>query len=366
MELKKIIIIVVIFYSIIFAQTNDKIFPGLTGQQLLDSLVAHYKTNTVLSYNAARDKMYALIYNVYDTLECVYTGYKVYVPYNSPNPRDYTNAATPIMNCEHTWPQSKGAVGNARSDMHHLYATNGDANQYRGDFPFNEIDDQITNYWWINTSKNSTLPLNNIDSYSEELTGVEWEPREEHKGNVARTMFYFYSMYKSEANAADPNFFPLQKDVLKQWHSADTADSLEISRTHQIAGYQENKPNPYVLDATLVQRAYFPTSIVEEVSINKPDEFKLYQNYPNPFNPSTQIRYYIPARSRVVLELFNVLGQKVFSVEKQHNQTGEHFINWNGVDNAGNGVGSGMYFYRINFKSSQYNSSEIRKMILIK
>jgi len=225
----------------------------------------------------------------------------------------------------------------------------------------------------INTSRNSTLPLTNIDSYSEERTGIEWEPKENHKGNVARAMFYFYTMYKAEADAADPNYFNLQKNVLWQWHNGDPADALEISRTNQIGSYQQNKPNPYVLDATLVQRAYFPTSGIDDENSQNPQQFKLYQNYPNPFNPNTHMRYYIPSSSIVILEIYNVLGQQIFSTEKVNNHAGEYAFNWHGVDNDGNEVGSGMYFYRIvihtdriNLISFQNNLiSEIRKMILL-
>ena len=56
---------------------------------------------------------------------------------------------------------------------------------------------------------------------------------------------------------ADEYFFEVQKDTLKTWHDQDPADEDEISRTWQIAEYQENKPNPFILDATLVERAYF-------------------------------------------------------------------------------------------------------------
>jgi endonuclease I len=361
--LKNFLLFLITICSTIFSQT---IFPGQTGQQLLNSLVAQYKPSSVLGYNDARDKMYAIIYNVNDTLECVYTGYKIYVPYNSPDPRTYTNAAIPIMNCEHTWPQSKGAVGNAKSDMHHLYATNGDANAARGSFPFNDINDQSTNNWWKGISYTTTIPLVNINSYSEELTGVEWEPKEAHKGNVARAMFYFYTMYKAEADVADPNYFDLQRNILWQWHQSDPADALEISRTNQIATYQDNKPNPYVLDATLVQRAYFPTSSIESGEIANPDEFKLFQNYPNPFNPSTTISYYIPSASKAVLEIFNVLGQRIYSDEKTHNQSGEYSFVWDGFDDLGNEVGSGMYYYRINVFSDRNSiSSGIYKMIFL-
>jgi len=371
--LKKIILVLTLFCSIDYAQTKDSIFPALQGEQLLDSLIAYYKPNTVLSYNGARDKMYAIIYNVNDTLEGVYTGYKVYVPYNSSNPRTYTNAANPIMNCEHTWPQSLGASGNAESDMHHLFATNGNANAARGNLPFDEINDQLTDKWWKGVSFITSVPSIQIDKYSEEDTGIRFEPREEHKGNVARAMFYFYTMYKEQADAINPNFFIIQKDILRQWHIADPADALEISRTNQIASYQDNKPNPYVLDATLVERAYFSSSVVDEDKNVIPKKIKLFQNYPNPFNAGTTLRYYIPSGSEVFLQIFDILGKEVYSENKIHHNPGLYSYNWTGIDNSGKNVGSGVYFYRIvymlNSKTNRIlgknEESDIKKMILL-
>lgn len=362
--MKKIILFILGICSFTFAQT---IFPGQTGQQLLDNLIATYKTSSTIGERAGKDSMYASIYNMNDSVSCVYTDYTMYIdPALDPSQAAYNGGAG--INCEHTWPKARGASsGLAEWDLHHLHPTRVDVNGDRGNCPFDEIDDNQTDTWYWKGLQTSNIPSQYIDEYSEldDAGNDRFEPREDHKGNVARAMFYFYTMYKAEADAADPNFFNIQKDILWQWHIADPADALEISRTNQIAGYQQNKPNPYVLDATLVQRAYFPTSVIgEKVTIN-PQEFKLYQNYPNPFNPSTQIRYYVPTGSKVFLEIFNVLGQQIYSMENQHGQAGEFSFAWNGVDNIGNEAGSGMYFYKLHFESKNIYS-EIRKMILMR
>ena len=52
-------------------------------------------------------------------------------------------------------------------------------------------------------------------------------------------------------------FFTIQKDILKTWHTQDPANEDEISRTWAIAPYQQDKPNPFILDSTLINRAYF-------------------------------------------------------------------------------------------------------------
>ena len=99
----------------------------------------------------------------------------------------------------------------------------------------------------------SSIPSNNIDEYSESETAY-FEPREDRKGDIARSVFYFYTMY---SDVAYSYFFESQKEILKIWHEFDPADEDEITRTWAIAAYQQNKPNPYVLDESLIWRAYF-------------------------------------------------------------------------------------------------------------
>ena len=67
-------------------------------------------------------------------------------------------------------------------------------------------------------------------------------------------MFYFYTMY---ANVADSDFFNDQKDILKDWHYQDPINNEELQRSWAIANYQDNLPNPFVVDSTLIRRGYF-------------------------------------------------------------------------------------------------------------
>ena len=131
-------------------------------------------------------------------------------------------------------------------------------NNNRGNKPFNEVVDEQTTTWYWQDSQTSNIPSSNIDEYSENH-GSYFEPREDRKGDIARTMFYFYTMY---SEVADDDFFEGQKEVLKTWHELDSADEEEIIRTWQIAFYQQNKPNPFILDETLIERAYFYDGIL--------------------------------------------------------------------------------------------------------
>ena len=85
-------------------------------------------------------------------------------------------------------------------------------------------------------------------------------------------------------------------------------------------------------------------------------------NYPNPFNPETTINYSIIDAGRVRIEIFNIKGEKIRTLVDEYKNVGYYFTIWNGKDNSGKTVASGMYFY--NMRTEKYH--KIRKMLLIK
>lgn len=94
-----------------------------------------------------------------------------------------------------------------------------------------------------------------------------------------------------------------------------------------------------------------------------PKEFSLSQNYPNPFNPNTSIKFSIPKVGKVRLEVFNVGGSLIKSIiDSEVMQAGEYDVKWNGTDNAGQRVASGIYFARL----TTQNYMQSIKMNLIK
>lgn len=107
-----------------------------------------------------------------------------------------------------------------------------------------------------------------------------------------------------------------------------------------------------------------PTGIkeVEEPGADRPQAFNLSQNYPNPFNPQTIIRFTLPSDTRVKIEIFNILGQKVKTLLDQHLSAGVKEISWDGRNSKGVEVGSGIYFYRI--KTKEF--TDVRRMVLLK
>ena len=81
-----------------------------------------------------------------------------------------------------------------------------------------------------------------------------------------------------------------------------------------------------------------------------PNEFLLRQNYPNPFNSTTDIRYEIPDSrflAPTTLKIYNILGQEVKTLVDEIKEAGLYTVTWDGTDNHGYTVASGMYFYRL-------------------
>jgi len=90
---------------------------------------------------------------------------------------------------------------------------------------------------------------------------------------------------------------------------------------------------------------------------------QLAQNYPDPFNSSTQILYYLPQLASVKLRVFDILGREVATLVNGEMQSlGQHVANWNGLNNAGIGVATGTYIYRI--EAGEFRDS--KKMVLVK
>ena len=93
-----------------------------------------------------------------------------------------------------------------------------------------------------------------------------------------------------------------------------------------------------------------------------PTEYALLQNYPNPFNPTTEIRFRIPETSNVLLRVFDILGREVRTLANADYSVGFHTIRWDGMDNLGNEVSSGIYFYQLKVD----DFSQVRKMNLLR
>jgi hypothetical protein len=199
--------------------------------------------------------MFQVIDNRNDTVYGIYTNHGVWLDPEAPDPIQFLlmNNNPDGINTEHIFPQSQGAgSGNARADLHHLFPARVRVNESRGSFPYSEIDDEQAEHWYYLNQDMTSIPDLMIDLYSEQRTGL-FEPRESKKGDIARSMFYFFTMYSETAN---PDFFMTQVAELCQWHVDDPVDGDEAARNDAVAAFQENKPNPFILDCTVADRTY--------------------------------------------------------------------------------------------------------------
>ncbi|MEO9885731.1 MAG: endonuclease [Balneola sp.] len=246
-----------------FAQT-DSIFPSETGETLINSLQASYSVTNPLGYNGARDAMYSSIDNKNGQIIGVYSGFTI-------TSNNRTDAFQKGINTEHTWPQGMFDRDEPmRGDIHHIFPTKIEVNGDRGSLPFGESPDNQTTTWYRNSSELSSIPTSNIDEYSELLSGSVFEVREDHKGNTARAIFYFWAIYQDKSDVADDaTFFNGMKDVLLAWHDLDPVDQSEVDRSLGAESAQGNR-NPFVHDTTLVRRAFFGGSGNPDPTLSNP------------------------------------------------------------------------------------------------
>ena len=207
----------------------------------------------VLDYGTARGKMYNYVDNYNNTVTCVYSGYDQPWTYSETS----TTTSSSTINCEHTIPQSWfNETERMRTDIHHLYPTVIQWNSDRGSDPFAEIPDNQTIKWIRNLTAQSTIPTTNIDEYSED-TNTQFEPREDHKGNLARSVFYFYTMHAGQSFDSGKNVLTAVADAntLYQWHIQDPVDDRERERNRRVEVAQGNR-NPYIDYPELVAKAW--------------------------------------------------------------------------------------------------------------
>lgn len=219
-----------VYYVVATAKYPDVLYSftqGLIDEPLKTALKSFTLNGHIpLTYNTARDAMYGTIdhYSSPDSIECVYTGRKAIV-------RTRAEATAQNFNCEHTLPQSFfNEASPMVCDLFHLYPTDETANSYRSNYDFG-------------------LPITNItfnvggsklgQDFENEIV---FEPRDAHKGNVARSLFYFCITYPSYLGG----FMGLkQENILRVWNVLDTVDSKERLRNTRIHAAQ-NTWNPFI------------------------------------------------------------------------------------------------------------------------
>lgn len=202
----------------------------------------------------ARDTMFMIIDNkkvngqgaTQNTIECVYTGREAVGYVDRTQCQDLTDPNM-SFNTEHTWPQSLfSQLEPMRSDMFHLFPTDETANGKRSNYPFGVV----TNPTWSNGG-----------SKFDQNSGI-FEPRDDHKGETARAMFYFVMRYQNYSN-----FLNTQESILRQWHYQFLPTTIEQKRCNDIQIYQKNR-NPFIDYPQFVDRinSFSTTSVAPVVN----------------------------------------------------------------------------------------------------
>ncbi|NOY77264.1 MAG: T9SS type A sorting domain-containing protein, partial [Calditrichaeota bacterium] len=145
------------------------------------------------------------------------------------------------------------------------------------------------------------------------------------------------------------------------WQGADgdttTSDSLDAT-----VGSGESYDN-----ANITMSEVSLTGVDDAGNGVLPSRYVLNQNYPNPFNPETTISYAIPKSGWVTVNVYNLLGQKIVTLENSHRAAGVYTLHWNGRDAFGEQVSSGIYLVQIQVKDKQGVAFQrVKKMTLMK
>lgn len=188
-------------------------FYGMCDDELRNRLSELMRVNKQLSYDNARKYLFTTIDNFNGIVCDVYSEYCLKTS-SIPN--------SSIMNTEHTWPQSLGATGIAKSDLHHLFPVSSKFNSTRSNYQFCDAN---------SLAKEDSLATGRL---LRRQNGIKcFEVPDRHKGNAARAMFYFSVRYSLRISDAE-------EKVLRNWSDLDGVDELEVERDSKIFEIQDN------------------------------------------------------------------------------------------------------------------------------
>ena len=213
---------------------------GKTGDELKVALHDIIKGHHVVSYNG--------LLNAFAYTDCKPNGkiWDIYSNYEynlSGNCGEYEQEGD-CWNREHTWPQSWfNEQTTPRSDLFHVYPTDGYVNGQRSNYPYGEVGNYI--YISGNGSKLGTCVTSGY-------TGRVFEPIDEYKGDIARSYFYMSVRYYSEDSnwgtsgmTNKSEILPWAMTMLLRWSDEDPVSDKEIARNNAVYGYQNNR-NPFI------------------------------------------------------------------------------------------------------------------------
>ena len=182
--------------------------------------------------------------------------------------------------------------------------------------------------------------------------------------------FFVGSVVASGKKTGDRTFAADISQNKVAWFTVNAGGTTQQTSTNYQAGLTIGQPVSGTSTSTNYKTSLgfwykdlgLPTGVEEIEHDQLPGSFSLSQNYPNPFNPSTTIDFTVPKKGNVRIVVYNLLGQQVVTLVDQPMAAGVYRTVWEGCNEAGHAVASGIYFYRMeadNFVST-------KKMVLLK
>jgi len=177
------------------------------------------------------------------------------------------------------------------------------------------------------------------------------------------------SMSDSEpATAFDPEMLRTIK-----WHTHPENASVQAKYWASVDNLWSDTPGDnstvsgatwYVDDVVFTKANTFEDDVtgIESKLTNIPVLYELNNAYPNPFNPTTSIEFKIPVSNKVIIEIFNVVGQKIKTLVNETKSAGTYRVTWDAKNDFGHKVSTGMYFFRM--QASHFVATQ--KVVLLK
>jgi len=186
------------------------------------------------------------------------------------------------------------------------------------------------------------------------------------KAQEGDTIYSFWT-YRVCVEIDSNNVFFGFNTITKKFEGPALAGSGGYSLSYQIGKTREWGDDVFTIITSLMYASIngteFGTPVLKISNTDiKSDQFQLYSNYPNPFNGETTIEFYLPTASTIAIDIYNLLGQKVRTLWNGWHPAGQHQLGWDGRDETGREVVSGVYLYQL--KTDTWRQT--KKLVLIR
>ena len=321
----------------------------LCGEDLRQALHSIISSHTEFDYGQLWGKFYQTDVDATNHIIDIYTDTCNFYPGND-QCGNYSKECD-CYNREHTVPQSWfGDSTPMKTDLFHVYPTDGWANNKRGNLPLATVSNPT-----YTSSNGSKVGQCSYPGYS----GQAFEPADEYKGDLARTYFYMSGCYMnrnlgqtSESMFTGSQLKPWALQMLIQWHYADPVSQREIDRNNAIYTIQRNRNPfidcPYFVDAIWHDHCDFESCLGPDAGTNIAQTTAKLSAYPIPSADMVNISCEQPM---VSVSVFNILGKKTFYCETDANFATINIEQYE----------SGIYFVKATFADGSSTTTKIIK-----